>query len=110
MDRIWLNAVKIERELDLPMPLPDGLTMEEESLVKPSGRIDDPQLVISTYPTKNPKSTVHLRYGVVNDLSNLSMFNLCAELGFHMPGIRSSGMLRLDVFPEASGSVTHEGQ
>ena len=86
-----------ERMLDLP-ELQPGLTMEEEFLVKLFGSFHDPLLVLSSYPPKDPKSTVHLSYGTTNDLSNISMFFLYTKLGFNNATMRSSGMLHVDVF------------
>ncbi len=99
MDAFWLEGVQGERELDSPASLPIGLSIEEESLVKHFGSFQDPLLLISLYPIKDPLSTVHLRYGINNSLSNICMWTICAKLGFHLPSIRSSGMLHIKVFP-----------
>ncbi|KAF2033370.1 hypothetical protein EK21DRAFT_86472 [Setomelanomma holmii] len=98
MDELWDAAVKREQELDLG-PLPNGLRLEGESLVKPFNTFQDPLMVMGSYPTKDPSSSVHLSFGMVNDVSNISMFMLYAKLGFHTLGVHRTGMLHTDVFP-----------
>ncbi len=98
MDTFWLEAVRGERDVSLGTTFPQGLTIEEELLVKPFGSFEDLLLVISSYPTKDPLRTVHHRYGMMNDLSNICMWTIYAKLGFHKLE-QPSGILHVDVFP-----------
>ncbi len=98
MDAFWLEAVRGERDVSLGTTFPQGLIIEEELLVKPFGSFKDLLLFISSYPTKDSLSTVHHRYGMMNDLSNICMWRIYAKLGFQKLG-RPSGILHVDVFP-----------
>ena len=79
--------------------IPAGLSTDQASLVKPFGSFNAPLLVLSSYPTLDKKSSVHLKYATTNDLSNQCMLTLYMKLGFHKLGIRNSAMLHADVFP-----------
>jgi hypothetical protein len=56
-------------------------------------------MILSSYPTRDERSTVNLEYGTVDDLSNVSIFQLYAKLGLHKATIRPTGPLHVDVFP-----------
>jgi len=100
MDSMWQGSVEGERQLHLPKnELPIGFTMEPESLVKPFGSLDDPLLVVSSYPTNDPMSTVHLAYGTTNDMSSICMFMMYMKLGLHNATTQPHGMLHIDIFP-----------
>lgn len=88
MDAFWQEAVDGEARVSQNLlDLPDGLDMRPDWLVKPFGDFTDPLLVLSSYPTADPRSSVHLSYGMTNDLSNRSMAWLYAKLGFHVAPI-----------------------
>ncbi|CAO2656299.1 Nn.00g051020.m01.CDS01 [Neocucurbitaria sp. VM-36] len=100
MDSLWQEGVDGEQKVvALGLAIPQGLDMRPAYLVKPFGSFDDPLLVLSSYPTADPASTVHLDYGIANDLSNSSMSRLYTKLGFHVAGYRTTGMLHVDIFP-----------
>jgi hypothetical protein len=100
MDILWAEAVAGEARVPtlLPDPLPTGLDMRTEGAVKPMGSLDDPVMIFSSYPTADPKSTVHMAFGTVSDMSNQSMARLLVKIGFHVANLRSSGMFMVDAF------------
>ena len=73
--------------------------MDPSLLCKPVGSLDDTLMIVSSYPTADPRSTVHLRYGTVDDLSNASMWTFYSKLGYHVATIRDHGLLHVDVCP-----------
>jgi hypothetical protein len=97
MDDIWVTAV--EAEAQLVVPETQGLDMDVRYLVKPVGSPYSAVMVLSSYPTKDPRSTVHVEYGTVDDLWKISMFLLYAKLGLHKANSRSTGVFHLDIFP-----------
>ena len=100
MDSLWKKAVEAEKAIaaSASLTLPAGVDMREELLVKPFGSLDDPLLVLTSYPTLDPTSTVHLAYGMTNDMSNQCMSRLYTKLGFHVANFRTTGMLHLEVW------------
>lgn len=52
---------------------------------------------LSSFPTADPKSTVHLDYGTVNDMSNRSMAALYAKFGLDEANVRSEGALHVHI-------------
>jgi hypothetical protein len=66
MDDIWVTAV--EAEARLVVPETQGLDMDVRYLVKPVGSPYSAVMVLSSYPTKDPRSIVHVEYGTVDDL------------------------------------------
>jgi hypothetical protein len=100
MDDLWRQAVAGEQRLfATDMAVPEGLSTEPEHLVKPFGSLTDELLVISSYPTADPASSVHLKFATTNDLSNWSMARLYAKLGYHNIQERKTGMMHIDHFP-----------
>ncbi len=102
MDQMWDEAVSAEQELmqdDNLKTKRDGLSYQREYLVKPLGGPDDPLLVISSYPTSDPATSVHLEYGTTNDMSNPCMARLYTKLGLHQAELRSTGLFHVDIFP-----------
>lgn len=101
MDEMWTAAVNAESALIAAKSFvaPTGVDMRPQMLVKLFGSLDDPLLVLSSYPTADPLSTVHMEYGVCNDLSNTCMGRLYTKLGFHLSDFRTTGMLQMDIFP-----------
>jgi hypothetical protein len=79
--------------------------MDESLLVNPFGSFHAKLLVFSSYPTKAPRSTVHMRYSTVDDLSNLCMSTLYNKLGFGQVNLRESDMFHVDVFPHRLGRL-----
>jgi hypothetical protein len=98
MDTLWNQGVDEEALLELG-PLPHGLTMEWQHLVKPIGSLQAPIVVLSSYPTKDPKSTTNVDFSTVDDMSNVCMFGLYANLGYHKATIRQIELLHIDCFP-----------
>ncbi|KAI8938213.1 hypothetical protein NX059_005874 [Plenodomus lindquistii] len=78
---------------------PDWLSLDEAHLVKSYGRLDAPLLIVSTYPPLTEGSSVHLRYGMVNYVSNRLMMLSYTKLGFSTAEDRTSGMLHIDAVP-----------
>jgi len=76
-----------------------GVDTRPEYLVKPFGSLKDPLMMISSYPTADEKSTVHLEYATVNDLSNIGMSQLYVKAGYHDVQTRKTGMLHMVIFP-----------
>lgn len=100
MDLLWNEAVAVEQRLfDNSIEVPAGLSTQPEYLVKPFGLFSHPLMIISSYPTVDENSSVHLRYGTVNDLSNTSMARLYAKTGYHKVQERKVGMFHIDIFP-----------
>jgi hypothetical protein len=96
MDSLWQHAVDGERALELAST-PDWLNMDEHSLCKFNGHLEDTLLFVSSYPTAAPSASVHNRYGTVDDLSNLCMFLLYAKFGFHHAQLRKHGVMHVDI-------------
>jgi hypothetical protein len=90
MDAAWIEAVEGEKMLDHP-DLPSGFEMPDDYLVRPFGSFEDPLLVLSSYPTAKPGSSVQINYGMVNDISNQCKFMLYAKLGYHISDLRQNG-------------------
>jgi hypothetical protein len=97
MDDLWRKAV--EEEARLAVPEVDGLDMDVKYLVKPAGSLSSTLMVLGSYPTMDPHSTVLLEYSTTDDLSNVSMFMLYAKLGLHKANVQKSGVLHVDLFP-----------
>lgn len=98
MDELWQQSVADETELDIGGDLPVELTREERHLVKPAWSLEDPLLVLSSYPTMDSLRTVHTSYGTSNDLSKMCMATMYMKLGFHNTS-RTIVMLHVGVFP-----------
>ena len=88
-----------EVDVSLPDILPVGLDMRPDYFVKPMGSFEDPLMVIYSYPTFDPTSSVHLSYSTANYMSDESMSSLLVELGFNMANVRTTVMFLMDVFP-----------
>ena len=104
MDAHWGQAIDAEKALDPVQDPTDDLAwldMSERLLVKPSGSPDDSLMVLSSYPTADVNSTVHLPYGTIDDMSNPSIWLLYSKMGFHVADIREHSMFHVDVFPTA---------
>lgn len=100
MDTLWHEGVDGETKVvALGLSLPQGLDMWPSNLVKPFGSLSDPLLVLVSYPTAHPTSTVHFEYGMTNDLSSSLMSRLYTKLGYHVADYRKTGMLHVDIFP-----------
>jgi hypothetical protein len=99
VNSIWEQAVAAEKALDLDLPLPSWLNMEDSNLCKYCGSLDDTMLLYSSYATAKKGSSVHLEFGTVDDLSNTSMLAIYAKLGFHVANIRKHGLLHVDMMP-----------
>lgn len=89
---------ELQLQLTLP-PAPKGLSTEPCHLVKPIGSLDAPLYLVSSYPTFYPNSSVQLRYGTIDDVSNVRCFTLLAKLGFHNATLRKSELLALKILP-----------
>lgn len=74
-----------------------GLKTYRSISVKPSGSFKDP-LVFSSYPALHPDSTVHLDYGMSNDLSNQCIAQLYLNFGFHLSNKWSTGLLHVEAW------------
>jgi hypothetical protein len=61
--------------------------MDKCLLVKLFGSSGAPILILSSYPTKSERSTVHMNYSTVNDTSDICVFDLYAKLGLHKVGV-----------------------
>lgn len=75
-----------------------GFDKSPSHAVKPFGGLEDPFICISSYPTLDALSTVHHDNSVDANMSNQSIAHLYTQLGFHVATMRSSGMLRVDIF------------
>lgn len=56
-------------------------------------------LVVTSYPTEDEESTVHICYGVVGDKSNPSMSWLYTKLGYNNEVTHTSYMIHVNIFP-----------
>ncbi|KAI4928326.1 uncharacterized protein J4E92_005811 [Alternaria infectoria] len=105
MDGYWGQATDAEKALHPPDHQVDStddfawLDISERLLVKPCGSPNDSLMVLSSYPTADVNSTVHLAYGTNDDMSNQSMWLLYSKIGFHVADIREHSMFHVDVFP-----------
>lgn len=98
VDELWTSLGKGEAELDLGI-LPQGLTMKREHLIKPIGSPEAPLLVVSSYPTLDPTSSVHLDYSTVDDVSSACIFTLSAKFRYNKANINRSEIMHVDIFP-----------
>jgi hypothetical protein len=95
MDTLWDNLVQDTKTvLDQLQPgsLPTEMSSDIRHLVKPVGSLDQPLLMLSSYPTM---TTVQKEYGVIHDPSNPSMGILYMKLGLGQPGALN-GVLHID--------------
>ncbi|KAF2827243.1 hypothetical protein CC86DRAFT_405380 [Ophiobolus disseminans] len=98
MDQFWEEEVAAEAALEFG-PLPVRLSMKPEHFVKHVGSPEMILMLISSYPTLHPDSSVHLEYGTSDDLGNESQFLLFSKLGYHKVRLRKQGMLHVVAFP-----------
>jgi hypothetical protein len=80
--------------IDIPSPLTDS-----KFLVKPVGSLQSVFIILDYYLARDERSTVNLEYGTIDNLSNVSIFQVYAKLGPHKATIRPTGPLHVDVFP-----------
>jgi hypothetical protein len=99
VNSIWEQALAAEKALDLDLPLPEWLNMEDSNLCKYCGSLEDTILLYSSYPTAKNGSSVHLEFRTVDDLSDISMLGVYAKLGLHVANIRKHGLLHIDIVP-----------
>ena len=113
MDTHWGQATDAEKALDPPdQDSTDDfawLDMSERLLFKSSGSADDSLMVLSSYPTADVNSTVHLAYGTNDDMSSQSMWLLYSKMGFHVADIREHSMFHVDVIPRRLDRKTLPG-
>jgi hypothetical protein len=91
----WDKKVRGEPILR-PASIPHWLDMDESKLDKPLGSFKTKLFVLSSYLADH--TTMHQRYGRVNDLSTVCMSTLYKKAGLGQMG-RQSDMLHLDIFP-----------
>jgi hypothetical protein len=99
VNNIWEQALAAEKVLVLDLPLHEWLDMEDSNLCKYCGSLEDTILLYSSDPTAKNGSSVHLEFRTVDDLSNISMLGIYAELGFYVANIRKHGLLHIDMVP-----------
>lgn len=99
MDALWEQAMREEHEITETIDTPTGFEKAPSHTVKPFGSLNDSLLCISSYPTLDALSTVHLDYGIVADMSNQSIARLYTKLGLHVATMRFRGTLHVDIFP-----------
>jgi hypothetical protein len=88
MDALWTDAVAEDLRVPMPTPLPFGLDMRPKRAVKLMGSFKDPLMVLSSYPTADPDSTVHLDFSTVNDMLKSSLGRPLVKLSFHIANFR----------------------
>jgi len=96
IDDLFSEYAKKERKLNLPNVL-SGLDMRPNTLVEPAGSTKSLLLIVSSYPTLNVHSSIHIKYGSVNDILNMSMFTLYAKLGLYRADICTTGAMHVNV-------------
>ena len=98
MDRWFLDAVEQAPHIEDP---PLWLDQRAANHVKPAGPSEANILILSSYPTQDPTSTAHLQYGVVDDVSNISISELLHKLDYVKPAsIERQPVIQIvDIFP-----------
>ncbi|KAI4655622.1 hypothetical protein J4E93_000336 [Alternaria ventricosa] len=99
VDALWAEVTRDECRVPLPSTPTTGLDMRPDYLVKPFGSPEDPLMVISSYPTSDPTSSLHMSYSTVNDMSNQSIAVLLIKLGYNVANVRTTGVFMVDFFP-----------
>ena len=98
VDALWAEASRDECRIPLPSTPTIGLDMRPDYLVKPFGSPEDPLMVMSSYPTYDPTSSLHMAYSTLNDMSNQSIAMLLIKLGYNVANVRTTGVFMVDVF------------
>jgi len=98
VDALWTEASRDECRVALPSVPTTGLDMRPDYLVKPFGSPEDPLMVMTSYPTSDPSSSLHMAYGTINDMSQRSMAMLLIKLGYNVANVRTTGVFMVDFF------------
>ncbi|KAH3941317.1 hypothetical protein HBH98_222750 [Parastagonospora nodorum] len=77
--------------------LPQGLNMKPSYLVNLAGTLQAPMVILSSYPTEDPTSTLHLDYAI-DDMTNVCMLARYARLGLHKKTTKT-GILHVNIIP-----------
>ena len=98
MDRWFPDAVDQAPYIEDP---PLWLDQSAANHVKPAGPSQANILILSSYPTQDPTSTAHLKFGVVDDVSNISISELLHKLDYVEPAsiARQPVIQIIDIFP-----------
>jgi len=98
VDALWAEASHDECRVALSSVPTTGLDMRPDYLVKPFGSPEDPLMVMSSYPTSDPTSSLHMSYSTINDMSNQSIAVLLIKLGYNVANVRTTGVFMVDLF------------
>lgn len=79
--------------------LPSWLDTTRRLHIKPFGSRQSRMLIISSYPTREEHSTVHMNFAAANDLSNQSMSHMDSKFGFDREGVYPTSVCLADHFP-----------